>query len=557
MQVSKDLHIHKEPQTQPTKESSIFKQSLLNWKNIIKFLIIPLVPLIILAIVSGDTNLWIVDGQDHFYFEMISVTLSFIVAYFCIMRGYAFRDKFSLFIGLGFHVGGMVDILHGAFAIINLGDTVFEGYFIPQTWVAGRIVMGLVLMIAIMKYKGWHEQKIVGSMLKLVIPYTLGLAAIAVVVVSISIYQPFPFIIIDFLIQRPYEMLGAVFFATALIFFFRNKLFENSDNFFKGIMVAILIDIFVNIIISYSSSVFDTAFNVAHTLKNVSLFIFIMALASSITQQYKIKNNLTDKLKSAYNELQEKFSTEQELADLKDVDRQKESFLSMITHELRTPLTPIIGYCEALERPKIMGKLEEKQYEAVNKIHANALRLRGILSDLLDAHKLEMNKMTFNLARFDVSTTLIDIIANLEIITKQKNIVMSTPVNDKLYLNSDKERIIQILHNLIFNAIDFVTKDTGKIELNVKQNRDFMIFSVSDNGCGIYENIKDKLFKKFYQADTSVTREHGGTGLGLSICQGLVEGLGGQIWVKNNHDKGSTFCFSIPTKESIDENISN
>jgi len=273
-----------------------------------------------------------------------------------------------------------------------------------------------------------------------------------------------------------------------------------------------------------------------------------MALASSITQQYKIKNNLTDKLKSAYNELQEKFSTERELADLKDVEKQKESFLSMITHELRTPLTPIIGYCEALERPKIMGKLEEKQYEAVNKIHANALRLREILSDLLDAHKLEMNKMTFNLARFDVSKTFIDIIANLEIITKQKNIVLSTPVNDKLYLNSDKERIIQILHNLIFNAIDFVTKDTGKIELNVKQDRDFMIFSVSDNGSGIYENIKDKLFKKFYQADTSETREHGGTGLGLSICQGLVEGLGGQIWVKNNDDKGSTFYFSIPTK---------
>jgi len=317
------------PQNLHTKKDPAFRQTLLDKKNIVKFLVVPLIPLLIIAYFSADTNLWTVGGEDHFYFEMISVTLSFIVAYFCIMRGYAFKDKFSLFIGLGFHVGGMVDVLHGGFAIMNLGNTVFEGYFIPQTWVAGRIVMGLVLMIAIMKYKTWHDQKIVGSMLKLVIPYTVGLAAIAITVVSISIYQPFPYVIIDFPIQRPYEMLGALFFVTALIFFFKNRLFENSDNFFKGIMVAVLIDIFVNVIISYSSGVFDTAFNVAHTLKNVSLFIFIMALASSITQQYKLKNNLTDKLKFAYDELQEKFSTERELADLKEVEKQKEAFLSM------------------------------------------------------------------------------------------------------------------------------------------------------------------------------------------------------------------------------------
>jgi len=81
--------------------------------HLIKFTLLPIIPLILLAYLSNDPNSWTIDGRDHFYFEMISVTLSFIVAYFCIMRGYAFKDKFSLFIGLGFHVGGMVDVLHG------------------------------------------------------------------------------------------------------------------------------------------------------------------------------------------------------------------------------------------------------------------------------------------------------------------------------------------------------------------------------------------------------------------------------------------------------------
>ena len=78
-----------------------------------------------------------------------------------------------------------------------------------------------------------------------------------------------------------------------------------------------------------------------------------------------------------------------------------------------------------------------------------------------------------------------------------------------------------------------------------------MIFSVKDNGIWIYDDIKEKLFQKFYQADTSDTREHGSTGLDLSICQGSVEGLGGQIWVKNNVDKGIAFYFSIPTNGKV------
>jgi len=266
------------------------------FNNAIKFLLIPLIPLITLAIISTDPNLWKINGTDHFYFEMISVILSFIVAYYCILRGYTFKDKFSLFVGLGFHVAGIIDLLHGTFALLNLGNTTFEGYFIPQTWVAGRIVLGAVLAIAMIKSTKWHSKKISGTLRRSIFVYTTGLAGLATLVTFFSLAGPFPYVIIDFLIQRPYEIIAAGLFTVALVVFWKNRLFLKNDMFFKGIMITLLIDIFVNLIISYSTSVFDTAFNFAHILKNISYFILILAISGSVMQRFNTQKALTQTL---------------------------------------------------------------------------------------------------------------------------------------------------------------------------------------------------------------------------------------------------------------------
>ncbi len=131
----------------------------------------------IIATLATDPQWWTIHGHDHFYFEMISVLLSFIVAYYFILRAYALKDQLSLFFGLGFHIGGIFDLLHGVFAMLNFGDVIFEGYFIPQTWVAGRIVMGLVLMIAIVKFADPKKKNTITikSIKKSIIFYTLAL----------------------------------------------------------------------------------------------------------------------------------------------------------------------------------------------------------------------------------------------------------------------------------------------------------------------------------------------------------------------------------------------
>ena len=127
---------------------------------------------------------------------------------------------------------------------------------------------------------------------------------------------------------------------------------------------------------------------------------------------------------------------------------------------------------------------------------------------------------------------------------KQVQLIIS---KDKIStFKSDQNRILQVLSALLSNAVEYVPENNGRIDLDVKETDDRIIFSVKDNGIGIYKENQKLLFKKFYQIDTSHTRKHGGTGLGLAICKGIVEGLGGMIWVESEVGKGTVFYFSVP-----------
>ena len=173
--------------------------------------------------------------------------------------------------------------------------------------------------------------------------------------------------------------------------------------------------------------------------------------------------------------------------NLEEVDNSKNEFMAMITHELRSPLTPIIGWCDALKNPTILGKLDEKQSKAVNTILNNALKLQSLISDLLDAQKLEMGKMNFDKLEFSVSDLMDRVVNNFEHTVKAKNIVLNNLTKDKITLTSDEKRIEQVLTNLINNSVDFVQKETGKIEISCKEENDRLFLEERDNGPGIEE----------------------------------------------------------------------
>jgi len=238
------------------------------------------------------------------------------------------------------------------------------------------------------------------------------------------------------------------------------------------------------------------------------------------------------------------------LDNLKEIDVSKNEFAAMISHELRTPLTPILTYCDIL-RESLPSNPSDLEKECISEIESNAKKLNLLISDVLDAQKLEMNKLKFNYSTFSVSSLVEDVIKDLGPSASRLNVKLTKgDVIDQL-LTSDELRITQVLENLIKNSLDFVPKNSGIIEIGATMIDDNVEFYVKDNGMGIPKEKISYLFKKFYQIDSGIRRSHGGTGLGLVICKGIVEGLGGKIWVTSKIGKGTNFFFTIPTKKSL------
>jgi len=231
---------------------------------------------------------------------------------------------------------------------------------------------------------------------------------------------------------------------------------------------------------------------------------------------------------------------------LKEIDRKKLEFSSMVSHELKTPLVPILGYVQMLQKPELMGELNDNQKEAVNEIYFSTLRLQRLVGDILTTQKLDLGKLDFNQEEINVNELLSIVQKEFNPITTQKNIQLKIDSDESISIFSDKDRIHQIFSNLIKNAIDFVESDKGEIVIGAKNDGENIEFFVKDNGIGISEENQKEIFKKFYQIDTSTSRKRDGSGLGLSICKGIAEALGGNIWVKSNLNSGTMFYFKIP-----------
>jgi len=230
------------------------------------------------------------------------------------------------------------------------------------------------------------------------------------------------------------------------------------------------------------------------------------------------------------------------------LESDRSAFSAMITHEMKTPLVPIKGYCQMLLK-ETFGKLTDEQKDAIQEISTSSDSLYTLIENILSAQKSGSGQSTLNITAISSSKILDDVFTKLSPIMIAKNIEFKQfPLSETLVL-ADHGKLIEILTNLIQNAVDFVPEKSGKIEISCTREDDGVLFSVKDNGIGMSSEQQKKLFTKFYQVDTSATRKHGGTGLGLSICKGFVESMGGKIWVKSEPSHGSVFYFTIPLKD--------
>lgn len=232
---------------------------------------------------------------------------------------------------------------------------------------------------------------------------------------------------------------------------------------------------------------------------------------------------------------------------LRDIDRHKDEFSAMITHELKTPLVPIIGFAKMLTKKEIGAELSEQQLDAVNTIQRNAKRLEKLVSDIMDARKLEMGKLKFDKETIQISKFLKHLESSYKSALADKNIdfVIDSDCHDVCVL-VDESRLRQVFDNIISNAVKFVPQNNGKISVSCKKKSNHILFSITDNGIGVPPSEQKNMFQKFYQIDTSERRKSEGSGLGLCICKGIITQFGGKIWLKSDGKTGTTIFFTVP-----------
>jgi len=231
---------------------------------------------------------------------------------------------------------------------------------------------------------------------------------------------------------------------------------------------------------------------------------------------------------------------------LKSLDKAKDEFLSVVSHELKTPITPMKAYLEMLI-DKDLGKLNPRQEKSLRIIHRNIGRLKLLIDDLLDITRLETGRMRLNFEKRDIRKLIRNVISEMKTTAKEKNIDLSSELGMLPYVEADSDRLIQVLTNLIDNALKF-THQGGSIKISAAHKDNRVIISVKDTGIGISEKHLPQIFKKFYQVDSSLKRKYSGTGLGLSICRGIIDQHNGNIWIESELNKGTTTYFSLPIK---------
>jgi signal transduction histidine kinase len=230
---------------------------------------------------------------------------------------------------------------------------------------------------------------------------------------------------------------------------------------------------------------------------------------------------------------------------LTELDQLKDDFLSTVTHELRTPLTSIRSFSEILHDTPDLGLSERQHFLGI--IIRESERLTRLINQVLDLTKIERGRMEWQMSDVSLSEVIDHAVSSMHHLFEEKNVTVhvrqpeTTPT-----VRGDRDQLIQLAINLLSNAEKFCPAGSGRVEIALEAGPTDLKVSVSDNGPGIPVNEQEHIFEKFHQVRSNQTGNPMGSGLGLAICRGIVEHLGGRIWVQSRPGHGATFFFTVP-----------
>lgn len=251
-----------------------------------------------------------------------------------------------------------------------------------------------------------------------------------------------------------------------------------------------------------------------------------------ITGVSKVIRDISEQVKSR-NQMQQLNQRLQKLNEYKD------EFIGMASHELKTPITVIKNHLQLLGLKISEEELKSSVSKAINSVD----KLSTLVSDLLDVSKIEGEKLQLNYSRFDVVDLISDSIQNLQI-TESTHQIIFNKQSESIIVNADKQRIEQVIINLLTNAIKY-SPDAEKVVVKVTSENSEVMISVTDFGIGIPEELQNKVFSRFFRAE-GLSTAYSGLGIGLFISKDIVERHQGTIWVESEVDEGSTFYIKLP-----------
>lgn len=229
---------------------------------------------------------------------------------------------------------------------------------------------------------------------------------------------------------------------------------------------------------------------------------------------------------------------------LKDLDKLKTEFVSLASHQLRSPLTAVKGYTSMLLQGDY-GEINPKARETIERVMESSNNLTLVVEDLLNVTKIESGGMKYEMAKFDFGEEVRNTAKNLSITAEKKGLKLICNISEdkKYFVNGDKEKLRQVLINIIDNGMKY-TKE-GQIEINLNLEKEKVLLSIKDTGVGISPNIIKTLFKKFSRGDRAELNTSG-SGLGLYLVREIIDAHHGRAWVESEGlGKGSTFFVEI------------
>jgi signal transduction histidine kinase len=233
---------------------------------------------------------------------------------------------------------------------------------------------------------------------------------------------------------------------------------------------------------------------------------------------------------------------------LKELDRMKDDFISTVTHELRTPLTSIRAFSEILRDNPELDVAERSRFLTI--VIKESERLTRLINQVLDLAKIESGKAEWHIVGVDLREVVEESVAATSQLYRDRRIAidLDLPLVVPTIL-ADRDRLIQVMINLLSNASKFCSREAGRVRVALRQEQNCLRVDVADNGIGISTEDQAIIFEKFRQVGDTLTDKPQGTGLGLPICREIISHCGGRLWVESEIGRGATFSFTLPLGE--------